>query len=616
MILRKDIIILFKMLKKQIVVGLVAVVACSVALPSPARKKVVRKTPSVAGLGKLSPNDQKRYDYFFLGAIRQQVAGHYDAAFDLLEHARRINPDAAETYYFQALYYSQLQNDSLSLAYLQKAAELNPENDTYLESIATYYISKQQYGKAVEAFESLYAHNHDDVETLRILMQLYQQQRQYDKMLSTISRIELVEGESEQITLTKMQVYEMMDDKESAYRELKSLSVKHPFDASYKVMLANWLIQNKREKEAYKELADVLRDEPDNAYAQSSLYDYYQATGQEGLAHEQLDKILMGKKTDTDTKVTMIRQFIQQNEMQGADSTEVLALLDRVLALPQTTSEVAELRAAYMSLKKMPVDSINAAFQKVLDIAPDNAGARVQLVQNLWNAKRYDDVISMTTLAEAYNPDEMIFYYFGGMAYYQKDDEDATLATFRKAVAQVNDESSPELVSDLYMIMGDILHKKGERQEAFAAYDSCLQWKADNYAGLNNYAYYLSLQGMDLHKAEQMGYKAIKAEPNNATYLDTYAWILFMEERYAEAKNYIDQTLVHMDSTDTSATIYEHAGDIYSMNGLTEEALGYWEKALSLDAQSEIIKWKIDNKQYITEEKFKRNRKKWGKKSK
>lgn len=209
----------------------------------------------------------------------------------------------------------------------------------------------------------------------------------------------------------------------------------------------------------------------------------------------------------------MIRSFIQENERNGGDSTEVLNLFTKILNVPKPSGELAELRAAYMDLKKMPQDSVDAAFQKVLTIAPDNASARLQLVQSLWDQKKYDEVIDMTNQAQAYNPDEMVFYYFGGMAHYMKGDDDATLVTFRKGLAQINEKSSPALVSDLYMIMGDILNKKGLEDESFAAYDSCLQWKDDNVAALNNYAYYISLKGKELHKAEQMSFKTIKAEP-------------------------------------------------------------------------------------------------------
>ena len=62
-----------------------------------------------------------------------------------------------------------------------------------------------------------------------------------------------------------------------------------------------------------------------------------------------------------------------------------------------------------------------------------------------------------------------------------------------------------------------------------------------------------------------MSFKTIKAEPKNGTYLDTYAWILFMEERYHEAKIYIDQAIANLDSTQNNNTVIEHAGDIYAI---------------------------------------------------
>ena len=99
------------------------------------------------------------------------------------------------------------------------------------------------------------------------------------------------------------------------------------------------------------------------------------------------------------------------------------------------------------------------------------------------------------------------------------------------------------LVGDLYYFMGDLLHQRDRDKEAFAAYDSCLQWVPEHMACLNNYAYYLCLQGGDLERAEQMSYKTVKADPKNTNALDTYAWILFRQERYAEAKIYIDQAL-------------------------------------------------------------------------
>lgn len=164
-------------------------------------------------------------------------------------------------------------------------------------------------------------------------------------------------------------------------------------------------------------------------------------------------------------------------------------------------------------------------------------------------------------------------------------------------MSQINENSNKEIVSDFYAIMGDILHEKKREAEAFAAYDSCLQWKPDNVGCLNNYAYYLSEQGKDLQKAEQMSYRTIKAEPDNSTFLDTYAWILFMQERYEESKIYIDQA-VEKDST-VSEVILEHAGDIHAKVGDMERALDYWQRAREKGADSKVLIRKIKLRKYL-----------------
>ena len=145
--------------------------------------------------------------------------------------------------------------------------------------------------------------------------------------------------------------------------------------------------------------------------------------------------------------------------------------------------------------------------------------------------------------------------------------------------------------------MGDLLHQKGLAREAFEAYDSCLQWKDDNIMCLNNYAYYLSELGEQLEKAEQMSYKTVKAEPKNATYLDTYAWILFMQKRYSEAKIYIDQAL--QNDTDSNDVITEHAGDIYIQNNDVERAVELWQQALAKAPKNKLLYKKIKQRKYL-----------------
>ncbi len=550
---------------------------------------------------KAQTNSQStRYNYFFLEAIRQQEMGNFAAAFDLLRHARDINPNAPEVYYEIAGYYIDMQNGKAARYYFEKAAELAPDNPAYLEKLGQFYISQANYEQALAAYERLYANNKTREDVLQILYQLYGSQNNYKKMIEVIERMEMLLGSSEQLSLTKMQIFEQMGDKRKAQAELMRLVQKNPLDLNYRIMLGNWFFQNDKKKEAFKEYQAVLKEEPNNAAAQLSLLDYYRDAKNAKVVEELTQKLLESKKTEKETKMALLRQVIIDNQQSDAkDSLEVIKLFDRVLSYPQEDADIVMMKAAYLTLKNAPVDSVNKVYEQAIAIEPDNSRARIALIQNIWKEEQYDKVISISRPAQEYNPEEMVFYYFEGFAQYMKKENDAALQTFKKGVAQIKPDSDPNIVSDFYAIMGDILHEKGLDKEAFEAYDSCLHWRPENLAALNNYAYYLSLSKNDLKKAEQMSYKTIKKEPANPTFLDTYAWILFLQERYEEANIYIDQAIKN--DTTPSGVLFEHAGDIYYHVGKTAEALASWQQALKLGDKSATLKKKIELQKYIAE---------------
>ncbi len=88
-----------------------------------------------------------------------------------------------------------------------------------------------------------------------------------------------------------------------------------------------------------------------------------------------------------------------------------------------------------------------------------------------------------------------------------------------------------------------------------------------------------------------MSKKTIEKEPNNSTYLDTYAWILFQNEEYENALGYIGKAYIN--GGKDSAEINDHYGDILFKNGREEEAIQYWEKSKSLGKKSDELEKKI-----------------------
>lgn len=544
-------------------------------------------------------NDAGRYDRFFIDAMLQRQKGNNDAAFDLLKHCVHIRPEAPEAYFFLAQYYMSLKQNDKAIECFKKAADLEPDNSTYLETLAKAYVTNDNDSLAIGTLEKIVEKETGRIDILEMLVQLYQKRADYDNTIKTLDRLETLEGKNERLTYAKSEIYSLTGDKKAAINEMKKLADQYPNDLNYRGMYGDALLMNGREKEAFDIYTGILKAEPDNYRAQLSMRAYYKQKDMAADADSMTMQLLLNKNTGDDARVYIMRQEIAESENGGGDSTKILRLFDRMIAQPQASTDIAILYATYMSLKKMPQEKIEAVLEKVLAQTPDNAAARLQLVAYAWQRDDLDRVIELCKAARQYNPDEMAFYYYEGMAHFRKDDNDSALNAFQNGISVIGEHSDPDIVSDFYAVMGDLLYEKGRAAEAYAAYDSCLQWKDDNIGCLNNYAYYLSVNGDSLDKAEKMSYRTVKAEPKNATYLDTYAWILFMQGRYAEAKIYIDQAV--QNDSDSSAVILEHAGDIHAKAGDIDGAVELWARAAAKDPANKLLARKIRQRKYIKE---------------
>ena len=539
----------------------------------------------------------RQYDLLFMEAMVQRQKGNADAAFDLLDRCRQLNPEASETYYFMGQYYTNMGKDEQALQFFKRAASLEPKNATYLETLAEAYVQAGEPEQAVAVMEQMYEADKSRQDLLESIYRLCVQQKDFEKAIGVLEKMEAIDGTSERLSVSKSQLYMQLDDKARAIAEMKKLADSHPNDLTYQTLYANMLMMDDQVDEAAGVLESVLRQEPDNTRAQMSMRTYYLMQDDTAHADSITRRVLLNRNVPQDEKVFLLRQEIAASEQSGGDSTKVLALFHELLAVPEPDADMAELCAAYMNLKKMPRDSVCLMLSRVLSLAPDHASARLQLVQYAWEDEDDSRVIELCRAARQYNPDEMAFYYYQGMAFYRQENHDQALDAFQQGLSVITPESQPDIVSSFYEVMGDLLHQKGLKEKAYAAYDSCLQWKPDNIGCLNNYAYYLSVEGEQLKRAEQMSYRTIKAEPDNATYLDTYAWILFMQQRYSEARIYIDQAMKN--DTTQSSVITEHGGDIYMLCGQPEEALQLWRQALEKAPANKVLMRKIKRKKYI-----------------
>lgn len=547
----------------------------------------------------LTPEQQRKYDYFYLEAARLKVQKDYGSAFNMLQHCLTINPNASSALYEVAQYYMFLKKVEQGQAILEKAVENEPDNFWFSQGLANLYLQQNELDKAVVLLEDMAIRFSDKLDPLYNLLEIYNRQEEYDKVIAILNKLENKMGKNEQLSMEKFRIYLQKKDNKSAFHEIESLVAEYPMDTRYQVVLGDVYMQNGKRDEAYNIYQKVLKEEPENALAMYSLATYYEQTGQKELYDQQLDTLLLNKKVPSDTKLNVMRQFVVQSEQEGKDSTQVINLFNRIMEQDPDDAQLPMLYAQYLLSKGMNQESL-PVLRQVLDIDPTNTASRMMLLGEAVRKEDYKDMIRLCEAGIESNPDMLEFYFYLAIAYNQAERTDDALVICQKALEQVKDDSNKEVVSNFYAIIGDTYHTKKQHNDAYAAYDSALVYNPKNISALNNYAYYLSVERRDLDKAEEMSYKTVKAEPNNATYLDTYAWILFEKGNYAEARLYIDDAMKNDGAK--SDVVVEHCGDIYYMTGDVDGALKYWKQSLEMGNKSKTLKQKIEKKIYITDE--------------
>ena len=561
-------------------------------------KNAKEKPAVVLAQSSLTPEQQRKYDYFFLEAMRLKEKKDYASAFGLLQHCLDIHPNAASALYEVSQYYMFLRQVPQGQEALEKAVASAPDNYWYSQGLASLYQQQNELDKAITLLEQMAVRFPGKQDPLFNLLDLYGRQEKYDEVISTLNRLEKHMGKNEQLSMEKFRIYLQMKDDKKAFQEIESLVQEYPMDMRYQVILGDVYLQNGKKQEAYDVYQKVLAAEPDNPMAIFSMASYYKQTGQEGLYQQQLDSLLLNKKVTPDTKVNVMRQMIVENEQADKDSTQIIALFDRIMKQEQDDPQIPMLYAQYLLSKNMEAESV-PVLEQVVDLDPTNKAARMMLVGTAVRKEDYKQIIKVCEPGIEATPDALEFYYYLAIAYNQAEQPDSVVSICKRALEHTTADSKKEVVSDFYSILGDMYHTQKQMKEAYAAYDSALVYNPSNIGALNNYAYYLSVERRDLDKAEEMSYKTVKAEPNNATYLDTYAWILFEKGNYAEARIYIDNAMKSDD--EKSDVIVEHCGDIYYMTGDVDGALSYWKKALEMGSESKTLKQKIEKKKYIAE---------------
>lgn len=550
---------------------------------------------------------QARLDYFMTEAAKCRMQQQWSKAFDMYRYCLDMDSDNAEALYQMGRMYFYLRQDSMGLEYLHRAVELDSSNTYYIEPLAAILLRQGCEEEALPMLERICELQSNRSDVLSHLSGIYAKTGRLEDAISTLDRLEILEGKMSQISSDKFSMYMQLGDSAKAFGELRSLCDEYPADLSYRINMGYAYQQLGYFDTALAIYDEVRRIDPTNPSLQLAMLDYYYDQGMDSIYTSSRDSILYDSDTDVDKKVLLLRQMVQRSSADSSDIKMITERFDRVLQTDTASVDLLGLYAAFLDYRQMPKAQIRSVLTRVLSVEPDNEMATQWLFQYYAGIQDYESLEEMCRRGINYHPEELMYSYFLAMILYERNLYDDALGVLDNGLGKRSAETRMALLSNTFTVRGDIYYKKKMYEKAFLDYDSALVYNRDNILCLNNYAYYLSLLDTQLDKAEEMSYRTIKAEPENKVYLDTYAWILFMQGSYGEAQKYMDM-VVPRDSSDafllenehTSANILEHAADIAWMNGEEERAVALWRLAVKRgDDVSPVLLKKAKKKKYI-----------------
>lgn len=561
------------------------------ALTAVAGKKETAGTPTV------SFADQRKAEYIFMEAQKQKQNDNYDAFYELLAHAHEIDPGNTAISFYMGMCLMRMNNTTKELcekglALMKEHFEKQPEDlyETTFYSDANMHLGHPD--EALRAIKLLNERNPNRIELQMRLAEAYSRSGDFAQSNATYDSIAALFGNAIQITSSKIENYMAMSDSTGALKEMRSLLATAPQNDSYNLAMSGLFQHYGMSDSALYYLDRAQEFAPDNGLIYLTRAEYCQQAGDSAGYEHQIYNALTAEQLDVDTKLGVLLSYIRE-KLAKEDTTQRINNLFTVLIQQHPhEAKIHQLYSEYFYAKK----DIKGAIEQLsysLDVNPTDAdGWRNMVILNMMD-DNYAEAIKVSEKALEYNPDNTDLYGYVAGCYHQMKEYPKAISLYEK-ILTMTDSTDLERNADIITAIGDIYSELKDSVKTVECYERALKIDPINSGTLNNYAYYLAQRGENLDRAERMAALAIKDEPDNANFIDTYAWVYFAKKDYTKALLYIKDAV----EKDEDNHLLEHYGDILWFNDEREAAVEQWTKALETDPDNELLQRKVKDKTY------------------
>lgn len=554
----------------------------------------------------VTPNsDELKADYIFMEALRQHAIDKEDAYYDLLSRAYQLDPSNSDVGFFLGYYTVMTSGDDSTMfknGYDQMKRHFNEAPADFYSNFVYGSIndrlgSRDEALKVWTTLDSIYPHKMEISYKLAEALASSGDSSKIARAIGVYDRIEKTQGKNIPLTTSKIRAFLSSQDTASIYKEVYSLLKSAPHSVENNVFAGNVFAMFSDNDSALSYFDKACDLDSTSGLAYYSRANFYKSIGDSVNYDKEVFRALSRESLELDAKLELLTGYIRELYDDPSQQGRIQELFATLLDQHPHEVDIHDLYCSYL----IAIEDYAGAAEQLgyaLDIDPSSEERWRTLLSLYMQADDYAKSAEKGETALRYHPSSAMIHLMLGTDYNLMKEYDKALSNLNKAM-ELTDSVDYEAVSQIMSSMGDVYYAKGDRDSAFVYYDKAISIDPDNLLALNNCAYYLAVEGRDLDKAEEMSARTIKERPDDATSLDTYAWVMFRKKNYTEAMAYIDKAIAN--SEDPSEELYHHAGDIYFMNGEPQKALEFWEKALALDPDNELLQRKVKHKTYFYE---------------
>jgi len=523
----------------------------------------------------------------FARAVMYKETGRLQKADSLLSLALKINPEDAAANYEKAQLMTAYGKIKQALKLAKIAVEKDSTNKWYQVLYANLSKANGNYKAYLNTYKKLCEKEPGNLQFQNELAFAYYFTGDYAHAVQSYRKVEMLMGITPQLARQIAGLYLRLNKKDSALMQYEKLVKVNPENTKAYAMLAEFAANHKMPKTAEWAYRQIIRLNPKDPYVHISLADFYKRNGEPAKAFEELKKGFANPGLDPKTKINLLLTYYS-GQLTNDQKAQALELAD-VIKLANPKDTLAESFYAAMLYTNKKYKKARPIFRKVLMTNKKNYSFWEQLLFCDFYLNDYKTLSKDAPVAIKYFPQKPIPYLLGGLAEFQLKNYQKAKNFLEKGknLAAGNDP----LLENFYSSLGDTYHELKENKKAYKAYDQVLRLNSENTIVLNNYAYYLALDGVELNKAAAMAKKAVDLDPYNQNNLDTYAWVLYKQKKYKQALNWEKKALDN--GGDTSGVVVEHYGDILYRLGKHKEALTEWKKAIKMKDHSALLEKKI-----------------------